>query len=306
MPGNIQLMLALPFDHVADQVHTVLQGQHPSAMYHRRSQPLIPVVTSDHQVEIFALRPLLGFGFGQPLPGKRRSGLGLVRIIYPESIVHFGAAEAVAIVPVADVLIRARILQERATVALQAHIQSVGMAVSAALGSLRTSMEHELRWRLGRREQVESGRGQGRRVHAGSSRFQMVPPLCSCNSQKPDGFLPQIGRDKLVVAALEKNGSRRQRIQETIVAITAGIEEPAAIIIPKPWRRPGPAEQTQGREHLSQRALQAGRDGNVIERRENGGVQNKIERVYVIISRLLEVKYARLYMQFRLSDHDLL
>ena len=68
-----------------------------------------------------------------------------------------------------------------------------------------------------------------------------------------------------------------------LAAIAAGIEDPAAIVVPKARRRAASApEQTQGGQHLIQ-PFSSARKRNIVERRQNGRVQKQIERVHVVI-----------------------
>src|SRR5580658_8427186 len=104
---------------------------------------------------------------------------------------------------------------------------------------------------------------------------------------------------------MEKNCPGCQWVKEMLAAIAPRIEEPPAIVIPELGRRAGAPEQAQSGQHPLQRILQTLWNRNIICACQNGGVKKKIERIHVIIGRLLEVEAVCLNLPVRLSYDNL-
>src|SRR5215469_5531010 len=103
MPCNVEMMLSRTLDYIANQVSSILQGNHPSPVSSGRLQSLVPVVTRNQQIEALPLDPSFGFGAGGPVPGKSSRGFGLVQAIDRQRIVRFCSAKLVTLLAGADV-----------------------------------------------------------------------------------------------------------------------------------------------------------------------------------------------------------
>ena len=168
--------------------------------------------------------------------------------------------------------------------ALQANAQSISVTVPAALRTLWTRVQHKLRRRLCRRQEIEARVLEGCGLHLKRAGFQFVPPPHTFHAQQPDGLLPQIASHSLEIAALEQNCPCSQRIQQMFAAIASRIKQTASVVIAESRWRATTAQEEQGGKHFLQRLLKDLRDRNVIYAGQHSRMQEKIERVHVVVS----------------------
>ena len=108
-------------------------------------------------------------------------------------------------------------------------------------------------------------------------------------------FAKKIGITQGDLSKME-NGKRSigkvvaKRIQKMFEAIASWIEEPAAIVIADTWRHSSAAEQQEGVEHPDEGLVEIGRDHNSVRCCQDPAVQEKVERIHVVIGGLLEIE----------------
>src|SRR5580700_3380191 len=103
---------------------------------------------------------------------------------------------------------------------------------------------------------------------------------------------------------MKKHGSSGKRIQQVLSSIPSWIEQSPSIVISQEWRRARTSQQQQSVHHLLDGLLEFSGDGEVVETGKDNSMQKKVDRVNMIVSRLLEMKTVGLDLMLRFSQND--
>jgi hypothetical protein len=133
MPEEIELMLTLAFNHIAHKKQPPVHPNNPTPMKNRRHESLIPIMTSDKEIEMLSLDPLLCVRANILFPREGAIGLALVLAVDLQSIVHGGSAEHIPLIVGADVFISAGINEQSSATCLQTNAEGIGVVVAATL-----------------------------------------------------------------------------------------------------------------------------------------------------------------------------
>ena len=87
--------------------------------------------------------------------------------------------------------------------------------------------------------------------------------------------------------------------------VSARIEYSATVVIAQLRGITGPAQYAQRIQHFLEGSIELRRDGNMIQRSQNTGMQEEIESVDVIVSRLLKVQAIRPNLLLGCLQNDL-
>src|SRR5579863_35970 len=87
-------------------------------------------------------------------------------------------------------------------------------------------------------------------------------------------------------------------------AIAPWIEQAASIVIAESRRGPTTAQQAQGGQHFLQRFLKTLRDRDAVNAGQHRRVQEKVERINVVVGGLLEMKTVGLHLPLALLHND--
>src|ERR1700677_1052311 len=179
------------------------------------------------------------------------------------------------------------------------------MAVSTTLRALRARIDHKLhRWFL-RCEKIEARFLQGRRFYNNRALMQFIPLPHAISPQQPDRLFTQSIGKKLVVTSLKQNCTCGQWIQHMLAAIPPRIEDTPAVVIAETRRRTTTTQQVKSGQHFFQSGFKAFRNRDAVQSCQYVRVQKQIERVDVVIRRLLEMKSVGADLTAALSQHDL-
>ena len=156
-------------------------------MHHRGWQAGVAIVTARKEIETLSRNPLLDASAELLFPRKRSVRLSLVRAIHSQGVMHGGTSVAIPFRDLADVLVSARVDEQRLPATLQAYTQRIGVRMAVALRNRGPTGDHQLP-RAGRRS-VHARTLHGRRSQHRRLRFDKIPLLDSSLSQKPNRLL---------------------------------------------------------------------------------------------------------------------
>ena len=129
----------------------------------------------------------------------------------------------------------------------------------------------------------------------GSLRQQSVDRFIA---EKPDRFLGQTSRRK--IAAAIEHVSDRERVRHVFSPVASRIESSASIIIAKTFGWTSLRKRLHDVQHAPHCGIEFRRNRESILRRQQPRVQEKIQRIHVVVQRLLEVDPVRPDLPLRL------
>src|SRR5580692_1370141 len=103
---------------------------------------------------------------------------------------------------------------------------------------------------------------------------------------------------------MKKHSSSGKRIQQVLASIASGIEQSSSIVVSQDWRRARTPQQQESVHRLLYSRLEFSGDGKFVKTGKNNSMQKKVDRVNMIISRLLEVETVGLDLTLRFSQND--
>src|SRR5580765_99827 len=220
-------------------------------MRHRIGQPAISIVATGKVAESFPGTPVFQSSSWNRSPGKWVSAHGLVDSIYAHRVVCGRSSESIAVGRVGgNVNAAARIHEPSLAIHSETYAERVRMAMATAANALRTGIHHDL---LGVRlrvcQDVESAvpeRGRKRRGIPGLP----CKAFDSLLSKQPNGFFRQARRRKIFAAVEQRSDS--QWVGHVLGAIASRFENPAAVVVPKTFRRSSLREPLHHGKHFAQ------------------------------------------------------
>src|SRR5277367_2890868 len=87
-------------------------------------------------------------------------------------------------------------------------------------------------------------------------------------------------------------------------SIAARIENSSAIVVAKAVGRTGLGYGAKNVKHFRQSLIEAGGNLHAVPRRQQSRMQKKVQRVHVIVERLLEIYSVGTHLTVRLLQHD--
>src|ERR1700694_2457174 len=144
MPEEVKLVASCSENQVAHQPETGFQRKHRAAMDHRVGEASVAIVATDKKIEASSVDPGLRFDVRELTPGKRPFGMSLIQTINGQRIVCPTTAKSIAFSPLAHILIRTWIDEQRMTIAVNNNAEGIGMTVSSSLHTLWSCIDDQL------------------------------------------------------------------------------------------------------------------------------------------------------------------
>src|SRR5260370_37437132 len=152
---------------------------------------------------------------------------------------------------------------------------------------------------------MNSARLQGKRDRRRGVTTQIVKPPRSVNTRQPAGFFPHIANHRLEITTVEQNRTKCEGIQHVLDPIAARIKDSPSVIVPQAWERPGIGQATDDLEHLFNCSVECSRYRNSIQSGKHTGMEEEVERVAMVISRMFEVHAIRPDLALRFAQDNL-
>src|SRR5579871_5570812 len=179
------------------------------------------------------------------------------------------------------------------------------MAVTSCIRTLRPGVDHNLALTIAVAQHIQPALLERDRIFLWESRGQTFKFVESRLAKEPERFLARPMGENLKVPAAEQNGPGGERIEQMRRLIPRGVKQPSAVIVAESRHR---SDSGQGREYLQHPqdcAIKFARNRNLIQGCQHRGVQEKVQSVDVIVSRLLKVQAITAHLAFRLGLDNL-
>src|SRR4029077_1608224 len=144
---------------------------------------------------------------------------------------------------VAHVLERSRVHQKRFAGTGQMNTQRVSVTVPGRARTLRSCIDRQLLARGRVCHEIKTALPECSRCFRRLVASHFLKFRHARGAQQPDSLFPRTASKKFEVAALIKNSSRAQWVQQVLSAITSRIEEPSAIVVARTRHRSGAPKQ---------------------------------------------------------------
>ena len=141
--------------------------------------------------------------------------------------------------------------------------------------------------------QVDAAVGQRGGVRVWFRLGQRIEISQALQAQQPKRLLAWGTGQELEIAAAVQNGSCSERIQHVLCVVAARIEQSAAVVIANAQRDAASAEQQQSLQHAFEGTIELRRNCDSVEPCQNPGMQEHIQRINVIVRRIVRSRIRR-------------